>query len=125
MKKLTALLLAAVMCLSLAACGSGTKGNDTAGSNGNDYVGEWKANVLVSATAEQKIYEVYVITLNADGTGTYRDKAGTWVYSESENQIVLTLTGATALLEIAKDGEKTVLKFYQDTYYRASEFTEE
>lgn len=127
MKKIIALTLALVLCFGLVACGnsdvapngSTNKQDDVA----QEYVGEWKANVLKSSMGDVKTYEVAVIMLNTDGTATYKGKAATWEYKE--NTIQLAVTGAgVAVFEIAEDGGKTVLKFYEDTYYRASEFVE-
>ena len=88
------------------------------------YTGEWKANVITSNLEGVKEYAVSVITLNADGTGTYKGKNGTWVYYEDEKKISLTLTEGIVGLTIAEENGKTVLKFFQDTYYRAEEFVE-
>jgi uncharacterized lipoprotein YehR (DUF1307 family) len=133
MKKIIALVLALILCLGLCACGSSNvesdgatnKQYDTATTDtvAQEYVGEWKANVLKSHMGDVKTYEVAVIMLNTDGTATYKGKAATWEYKE--NTIQLAVTGAgVAVFEIAEDGGKTVLKFYEDTYYRASEFVE-
>lgn len=133
MKKIIALTLALILCFGLCACGNsnvksdGTtnKQDDTATTDtvAQEYVGEWKANVLKSWMDDVKTYGVAVIMLNTDGTATYKGKAATWEYKE--NTIQLAVTGAgVAVFEIAEDGGKTVLKFYEDTYYRASEFVE-
>ncbi|MBE6917345.1 MAG: hypothetical protein E7470_05555 [Ruminococcaceae bacterium] len=127
MKKFIFALLMLVMCFALAACsnshedpgGFGNKQDNSA----QAYVGEWKANVVSSFADEQYTYKVSVITLNADGTATYREKAATWEYKE--DTIHLAVAGAgVAVLEVAEDDGKTVLKFYEDTYYRADEFKE-
>ncbi len=133
MNKITLIILALILCFGLCACGNsnvesdGTtnKQDDTATTDtvAQEYVGEWKANVLKSNMGDVKTYEVAVIMLNTDGTATYKGKAATWEYKE--NTIQLAVTGAgIAVFEIAEDGGKTVLKFYEDTYYRASEFVE-
>ena len=59
MKKILALLLAAVMCLSLAACGgNGTKEDNTTASNINpDYVGEWKCSVRMVDPEKGEYYK--------------------------------------------------------------------
>jgi len=89
------------------------------------YVGEWKAKVIVSNIENVKEYGVSVIRINSDGTGTYNRKAGKWIYNADEKAISLTLIeGGAAELMIAEEEGKTVLKFYQDTYYRAEEFVE-
>lgn len=133
MKKIISLLLILVMCLGLCACGSSivesdgatNKQDDTATTDtvAQEYVGEWKASVLKSHMGDVKTYEVAVIMLNTDGTATYKGKAATWEYKK--NTIQLAVTGAgVAVFEIAEDGGKAVLKYYEDTYYRASEFVE-
>lgn len=133
MKKIISLILALILCLGLCACGSSNvesdgatnKQDDTATTDtvAQEYVGEWKANVLKSHMGDVKTYGVAVIMLNTDGTATYKGKAATWEYKE--NTIQLAVTGAgVGVFEIAEDGGKTVLKFYEDTYYRASEFVE-
>ena len=133
MKKIIALVLALILCLGLCACGSSNvesdgatnKQDDTATTDtvAQEYVGEWKANVLKSNMGDVKTYEVAVIMLNTDGTATYKGKAVTWEYKD--NTIHLAVAGAgVAVFEIAEDGGKTVLKYYEDTYYRASEFVE-
>jgi len=89
------------------------------------YVGEWKAKVIVSNIENVKEYGVSVICINSDGTGTYNSKEGKWIYNADEKAISLTLIeGGAAELMIAEEEGKTVLKFYQDTYYRAEEFVE-
>ena len=130
MKKNLLLLLALVLCFSLFACKNNETSPDTQGSTGTTesgpaantaeyYVGEWKANVKVSSEGD---YEIYTIKLNEDGTGSYRDHAGTWEYYEAGNMIVLTTSSGIAALEIGEKGGKTVLNFYDAVYYRANEF---
>lgn len=133
MKKILALILALVLCLGLCACGSSNvesdgatnKQDDTATTDtvAQEYVGEWKANVLKSNMGDVKTYEVAVIMLNTDGTATYKGKAATWEYKENTIQLVVAGAGV-AVFEIAEDGGKTILKYYQDNYYRTSEFVE-
>lgn len=133
MKKIISLILALILCLGLCACGSSNVESDgttnkqddttTADTVAQEYVGEWKANVVSSFMNGQYTYKVAVITLNADGTATYKSKNATWEYKD--NTIHLAVAGAgIAVFEIAEDGGKTVLKYYEDTYYRASEFVE-
>ena len=88
------------------------------------FAGEWKANKVVSKTADSVQIETYVIMLNEDGTGSYQDKRGTWEYNKDNNQIVLTLTAESTgmVLEIGQEEGKTTLSFFEDTYYRASDF---
>lgn len=74
MKKLLALLLAAVMCLSLVACGGG----DNAIAE-NAIVGEWKA-------ADGDILE-----FNNDGTGTRSGSEFQWTYNKEANLYTMHL----------------------------------
>lgn len=138
MKKALSLVLALLLCLSLGACGGNDKNNEgqevvnqqtnnptedmtTTASNINAaYVGEWKANIKSSDE-----YYVYTITLNADGSASYRQKYdGTWEYSQEDNWIVLKTVAGNIILNIAEEDGNTVLKYFSDTYYRADEFTE-
>ena len=152
MKKLLSLTLTLVLCLSLCACGS-KKENITPGDNGNStttqtdnntmqsdnntmqsdnntpqsaYVGEWKANVLVGNSGDGREYDVAIIQLNNDGTGSYKDKALTWELSADGTAInfVTTADNITGNFKIQITDGKTTLNFYQDTYYRAAEFEE-
>lgn len=136
MKKKIALLLALVLCLSLCACGSKNENitlgnNNTTTQNDNNspqsaYVGEWKANVLVGNSGDGREYDVAIIQLNNDGTGTYKDKALTWELSADGTAInfITTADNITGNFKIQTTGGKTTLNFYQDTYYRAAEFEE-
>jgi len=88
------------------------------------FAEEWNANKVVSKTADEVNIETYVIKLNEDGTGSYQDKQGTWEYDKDNNQIVLTLTAESTgmVLEIGQENGKTTLSFFEDVYYRASDF---
>lgn len=90
------------------------------------YADEWKANKVVGNMGNVKSYETYIITLNSDGTGSYQEKVGTWEHDQENNQIILTLTDESVgmVLEINEEDGNTVLTYYEDTYYRASEFVE-
>ena len=131
MKKIISLILALILCLGLCACGSSNvesdgatnKQDDTATTDtvAQEYVGEWKANVLKSHMGDVKTYGVAVITLNADGTASYREKPATWEYKNGTIHLAVT-GGGVAVLGIEKEDGKTVLKFSEYTYYRANEF---
>lgn len=99
-----------------------TKSTDS----GSAYVGEWKANQIASVMDGATEYKTSSILLNADGTGFYKDKSGTWVYEETQNRIVLTLTAESVgvILEIGEEDGKTILKYYQDVYYKSDDFVE-
>jgi len=90
----------------------------------SSFAGEWNANKIVSKTAEAVKIETYVIKLNEDGTGSYQDKQGTWEYNQASNQIVFTLTAESTgiVLDIGQEDGKTTLSFFEDVYYRASDF---
>ena len=118
MKRLLALALAMLLCFGMCACAENEESKPTGSAA---YVGEWKANVQVSSEGE---YKVYTIQLNADETGSYQGKKGVWTYSKETDQIILSVTSGTLYLTIAEENGKTVLKYYQDTYYRASEFSQ-
>ena len=95
-----------------------TKSTDS----GSAYVGEWKANQIASVMDGATEYKTSIILLNADGTGSYKEKSGTWVYEKALNRIVLTLTAESVgiILEIGEEDGKTVLKYYQDVYYNSA-----
>lgn len=99
-----------------------TKSTDS----GSIYVGEWKANQIASVMDGVTKYSTSIILLNADGTGSYNKKSGIWVYEEPQNRIVLTLTAESVgvILEIGEEDGKTILKYYQDVYYKAEDFVE-
>ncbi len=94
--------------------------------SGSAYVGEWKANQIASVMDGVTEYSTSIILLNADGTGSYKDISGTWIYEETQNRIVLTLTAESVgvILEIGEEDGKTILKYYQDVYYKAEDFVE-
>ena len=124
MKKI-AFALVLILCFGLAACGSSDAGpNGPTNKQDNaaqEYVGEWKANVLDISMGDATIYKVAVIELNADGTATYRGKDATWEYKDGTIHLAVT-GGGVAVLGIDKEDGKTVLKFSKYTYYRANEF---
>ena len=67
MKKIIALLLLAVMCFSLVACGNKAE---------KEIVGTWKPS-------EESILANYTFVFNEDGTGTVNDGEMTWKYDDS------------------------------------------
>ncbi|MBE6654857.1 MAG: hypothetical protein E7608_05305 [Ruminococcaceae bacterium] len=74
MKKLIALLLVAIMCLSLVACGSV---NETSGKKA--IVGEWKAT------------DGNILCFNNDGTGNLSDSEFQWTYNKELNMYTIHL----------------------------------
>ena len=141
MIKILSLLLAVVLCISLCACGNNdeNKATETEDNGKNSSVqsesnsikseiaGEWKANVLVGNSGDGREYAAAVIRLNEDGTGTYKDKAITWELSSDGNAVnfYLITDNVTGNFKIQTTDGKTTLNFYQDVYYRASEFAED
>ena len=127
MKKILALILALVLCFGLCACGSSNADPNGTTNKPDDatqkYVGEWKANVIGISLGSVTIYKVAVIMLNADGTATYKGKAATWELKDDTIHLAVT-SGGIGVLGIAEEDGKTVLKFSEYTYYRASEFKE-
>lgn len=128
MKRMMIALLAVVMLLSITAC-SDNKSNNGSTTDGttastSEYVGEWKANTLSGLIDGEKIYTVSVIELKEDGTGTYKGRELSWTYSEDQNTIKVTLLkeNQTTAFEIQEVDGVTVLKFFDDVYYRAEEF---
>ena len=127
MKKIISLILALILCLGLCACGSSNVESDGNANKQDDaaqeYVGEWKANVIDLSMGDVTIYKVAVITLNLDGTATYRGHDATWELKGDAIHLAVT-GGGVAVLGIDKEDGKTVLKFSKYTYYRANEFEE-
>ncbi len=123
MKRFVLLALAIVMLISLPAC-SRAGADDAQEIAGAEYVGEWKANTLTGLIDGVKTYTVSVIELKQDGSGTYKGRELEWTFSEENNTINFTITqeNASAALQIQELDGKTVLKFYDDVYYRANEF---
>ena len=117
----TALIFVFVVCLFMSAC---SKNNEDSNYD-SEYVGEWKANQISSVMDGETTYKTAIVLLNGDGTGSYKDKQGTWEVKD-DTTIVLTLTNENVgmVFEIAEEEGKTVLKYYQDVFYKASEFVE-
>lgn len=120
-RNIALVVIAIVMCLIISACG---KNNGDSNTN-SEFVGEWKANQVSSVMDGETTYKTVVVLLNEDGTGSYKDKQGTWKVNDNTT-IVLTLTNENIgmVFEVDDEEGKTVLKYYQDVFYRASEFVE-
>lgn len=133
MKKILPLILALALCFGMAACGSTDTDSDRSDKKHDDeakmdsaaeeFVGEWKTNMVDISMGDVTVYKVAVIVLNADGTASYREHPATWEYKDGTIHLAVT-GGGVGVLEIAKEDGKTVLKFSQYTYYRANEFEE-
>lgn len=123
MKRFVLLVLTIMMLISLPACAN-VGADDAQKVVGAEYVGEWKANTLTGLIDGVKTYTVSVIELKQDGSGTYKGRALEWTFSEEKNTINFTITqeNLSAALQIQEIDGKTVLKFYEDVYYRADEF---
>jgi hypothetical protein len=125
MKQAISLILALILCLGLCACGSSNAETDGAANkqdnSAQEYVGEWKTNIVDISFGAATVYKVAVIVLNADGTATYRGREATWEYKDGTIHLAVT-GGGIAVFGIEKEEEKTVLKFSEYTYYRANEF---
>ena len=120
-RNIALVVIAFVVCLIMGAC---SKNNGDSNTN-SEFVGEWKANQVSSVMDGETAYKTVVVQLNKDGTGSYKDKQGTWEVKDNTT-IVLTLTNENIgmVFEIDDEEGKTVLKYYQDVFYRASEFVE-
>ncbi len=125
MKRILTLILSLAAFISLAGCTSAENTQTTEDVAGLAFVGQWKAKTVSGVFGESETYEISVIELNADGTGSYKGKTLVWQYCRSEQIIQVTLTkeNTSAAFQIQQqdDGE-TVLQFFQDTYYRAADF---
>ena len=78
MKKIIALLLITVMCLSFVACGN-TEGNDASTNDSNkeknEIIGTWNPS-------NDSVLAGYTIVFNEDGTGTIKDTKTRWKYDD-------------------------------------------
>lgn len=128
MKRMMIALLAVVMLLSITACSdnNSNNGSTTDGTtvSTSEYVGEWKANTVSGLIDGEKTYTVSVIELKEDGTGTYKGRELSWAYSEEQNTINVTLLkeNQTTAFEIQEVDGVTILRFFDDIYYRAEDF---
>lgn len=128
MKRMMIALLAVVMLLSITACSdnNSNNGSTTDGTtiSTSEYVGEWKANTVSGLIDGEKTYTVSVIELKKDGTGTYKGRELSWAYSEEQNTINVTLLkeNQTTAFEIQEVDGVTILRFFDDIYYRAEDF---
>ena len=112
--KLTSLVLALMLALSMVGC----KGKPYSDSS---YLGEWKANSIQSRNAEEIVYTTLTLKLEADGTCNYCGRTGTWEPLE-DSSVKLTLGDEVIKLIVALDGDKVVLKYRIDTFYKAADF---
>lgn len=127
MKRIMILLLAMVILFSFVACSDNGNNDSTINTttvHALDYVGEWKANTVSGLIDGEKSYTVSVIELKEDCTGTYKGRKLSWTYSKEQNTINVTLLkeNQTTAFEIQEVDDITVLKFFDDIYYRAEDF---
>ena len=116
MKKLIAMLLVAVMCLSFVACGN-TEVNDASINDNNEekseIVGTWNPS-------NDSVLAGYTIVFSEDGTGTIKDTKTRWKYDDELScYIVANASGEVySIFEILTDdsGERyfklSGMKFY-------------
>lgn len=106
MKKLIALLLAAVMCLSLVACGGGNNASAE-----KAIVGEWKT------------LDGGVTTFNEDGTGTAPyGGAFSWKYDTETEWYMMSLEGMTFSCEIKNEDGIRFISIEGEKYYHADDY---
>lgn len=132
MKRFLCILFAIWMILLCSACGTSASEDDPVTAtteqavdvDAAQYVGQWKANTVAGLVDGEKTYRVSVIELNSDGSGAYKGKALTWAYSEEYGTINVTLLkeNQNTSFEIDQVDGKTVLRFFEDVYYRAADF---
>lgn len=131
MKRIFVLICALLVLCSLSACDTENVGNSVNNSSDTEvakaeskYVGVWKANTVSGLIDGEKSYTVSVIELKEDCTGTYKGRKLSWTYSKEQNTINVTLLkeNQTAAFEIQEVDDITVLKFFDDIYYRAEDF---
>jgi len=114
----TTLILVFVVCLMMSACGTGNENYKI----DQGYVGEWKADQISSVMDGETTYKTVTVLLNEDGTGSYKDKQGTWEVKDSTVVLTLTNENIGMVFEIGEEDGKKVLKYYEDVFYKASEF---
>lgn len=131
MKRWTALLLCLIAVFALCACGKENPETPETGTTaaptlpGNQYTGEWNANMIASNIDEVRFYKTSVLILDPDGTGTYQGQAGTWYYNEEAETVAFTLADPvfTMVFTVSQDKHGvTVLQYYDDSYYRPEDF---
>lgn len=133
MKKLLLLLLALTLCLSFLACGEKNDDKTTPSKpaetkedskHPSEYVDEWKCNMKINSDGD---YGTYRVVFNQDGTGSYfnssdKETTGTWYYDADNHCVVLQLPVGNAAFYVKEENGKTVLDYFNDIYYRASDF---
>jgi hypothetical protein len=140
MKKLIALLLIVIMCLSLVACGNNAEKDSVSNKesvSSSDETGNTQADNQ-KAEAEQAIigtwkredssqYRRHILTFNEDNTGTFYnaslEKEGqiTWKYDAELSCYIIAspsdVVGVGALF-LKNDGQTSYLEMTNEKYYR-------
>lgn len=114
-------LLCAVLFLGVSSCG---KKEAEQPYKDSLYLGEWKANSILSRDESVINYTTLSITLNADGTCSYNGESAAWSPDGDGKAIIIDLgkDKGTVKLNTAEEEGRLTLKYRIDTYYRASEF---
>lgn len=85
-KKIIAILLVAVMCLSLVACGGGSSDAEKA------LVGQW-----------QSLGDGDIIEFKEGGTGVWYEQSFEWDYEKADQKYSMTVIGMTVTFEIVEE----------------------
>lgn len=114
MKKIIALLLVAVMCFSLAACG----GDNEASNNNDKEIDIKKVDVVGTWKNTSSKDHGFVMTINEDGTGTIilgeQELTITWEKTDEE---IMCNTGSKELTFKIRANNGVVEMIYNDGYY--------
>lgn len=119
--KITALILSVMLLLCCASCGKKAPEQPYKDSS---YLGEWKANSIISRDESVIRYTTLTISFNADGTCSYNGESAKWSPDSDGKAIVVDLGKDKGIikLNVSDDAGRVALKYRIDTYYRASEF---
>lgn len=127
MKKLIALLLAAVMCLSLVACGVGS-GNETIETKGSEENTSNTTSEVETSAPEDAIIGEWTtlsgstLTFNEDGTGTAPNGEFSWKYDTDTEWYLLSFMGITFSFEIETENDIHSISLEGETYYHAADY---
>ena len=129
MKKLLALLLAAVMCLSLAACGGGTPNtndnSDTQQSeqSGGENINNSTEKAVIGAWKAEGSNDVFVFS--DDGKVTSGDEEYDWWYDKEAERYCLSLLGLTFSFAIEEDETGRFFEIANICYYYVENYDPE
>ena len=113
-----------LLCAVLALCAIGCTKKAPVPYKDSSYLGEWKANSILSRDESVIRYTTLSITFNADGTCNYNGSSAKWT-PDSEGKFIVVDLGkenGTIKFNIVDEAGRVALKYRIDTYYRASEF---